>query len=353
MYSLLSIQFIKYITVRFGLSVITSFILMLLIMPKSIKYLKQKHQEGQPIRNDGPDTHLEKKGTPTMGGIYIIFSIICSTLLWANLKEPKIWIVLSTLITFCIIGYFDDFAKLTKKSSKGIKGKYKFFLEILISFILIFISYKISGSNKFYYLQVPVFKNLYIYLGVFYFLFGAFVVTGSSNAVNLTDGLDGLVSMPVFLTATSFAIICYFVGHTEYSHYLHVEYIKGTEELTIICGAIMGACLGFLWFNAKPAEIFMGDTGSLSLGGTIGMIAILSKHELILFIVGFIFVIEALSVILQVGSYKLRNKKRIFLMAPIHHHFEKKGLSETKVVIRFWITSFIFTMLGLALVKLK
>lgn len=344
---------IKYITIRFGLSIATSFILMILVMPKGIKWLKSIQKDGQPIRSDGPESHLLKKGTPTMGGIFIISSILISSILWCDIIEPKIWITLVMILIFCVIGFFDDYAKLTKKSSRGIRGKWKFLTEIVISIALISSMYIFSPQDMDGRLYFPVFKDLSLYLGIFYILFSSIVITGSSNSVNLTDGLDGLVSMPIILTAFAFSIIAYVSGNSIYSSYLHIIHVVGSGELSIICGSIIGACLGFLWFNSKPADVFMGDTGSLGLGAGIGTIAVLTKHELILFVVGFLFVIEAMSVIIQVGSYKLRGGKRVFLMAPIHHHFEKKGLSETKVVTRFWIVSMIFMLIGLMLIKIK
>lgn len=349
---ILSLNPIKYITMRFGLAIATSFISMLLIMPWGIRKLKSIQGEGQPIRQCGPETHLAKRGTPTMGGIFIVFSVILSSLLWADLTEYKIWICLLTLIIFCIIGFLDDYKKLKCMSSAGVSGKTKFIIEMIISGAMVYAIYTLHPNEMNGNLYFPIVKNFILPLGLLYVLFASIVITGSSNAVNLTDGLDGLVSMPIFLTALAFAIISYLCGDAHYSQYLHIFHIKNAGEIAIICGAIMGSCLGFLWFNSKPADIFMGDTGSLSLGATLGMIAVLTKHEIILFVVGFVFVIEAISVILQVGYFKL-TKKRIFLMAPIHHHFEKRGLSETKVVARFWIMSFICLIIGLAMIKMK
>ncbi len=343
----------EYLTVRFGLSLGFSFLTMILIMPRGIRFLKSLQGEGQPIRNDGPATHAAKKGTPTMGGIFMVFSILLSSLLFANLSDFKVLLTLLTMVLFCGIGFFDDFAKLSRKSAVGIRGKKKFLLEIIISGGIVFIGHTINAEQVNTNLYLPIFKDVVINLGILYFIFAAFVMTGSSNAVNLTDGLDGLVSVPLFLAAFTMGIIAYFAGDVVYAKYLHIQYIKNAGELIVICGAMMGACLGFLWFNAKPASIFMGDTGSLSMGACIGIISVFTKHEILLLFAGGLFVLEALSVILQVGSYKLRNKKRIFLMAPLHHHFEKKGLSEEKVVVRFWIVAFIFTIIALGMMKIK
>jgi phospho-N-acetylmuramoyl-pentapeptide-transferase len=352
----------EYITIRFGLSIVVSFFSMLFIMPRGIKWLKKIQVSGQPIRDKSDYKaehandvviidHSAKKGTPTMGGIFMIFSTIVSCLLFANLSEPKVFLTLWVMILFGGIGFCDDYAKLSKKSMSGIKGKKKFALQMIICMLVVYFAHFIDLVNT--NLYFPLFKSLVIDLGCLYFIFSAIVITGSSNAVNLTDGLDGLVSMPIFLTAFTLAIVAYLAGNSIYSNYLHLPSVKQAGELSVICGAMMGSCLGFLWFNSKPACIFMGDTGSLSFGATLGIIAVFIKQEFILFIAGGIFVIEAMSVILQVVSYRLRNKKRIFLMAPIHHHFEKKGLKEEKVVIRFWIISFLFTILALALIKLR
>ncbi len=343
---------VKYITLRFGGAIATSFILMLLIMPKGIKKLKSIQKEGQPIRTLGPESHLAKQGTPTMGGIFIVFSVILSSILWCDLTEYKIWAVLLIMILFCTLGFLDDYRKLKYKSSTGMRAKHKFGLEILISAIVIGVLYHIFPSEVNGNLYFPIVKFI-LPLGILYILFASIVITGASNAVNLTDGLDGLVSMPIFLTSFTFAVIAYLCGNANYSQYLHMFHVPGAGELAIICGAIMGSCLGFLWFNSKPADIFMGDTGSLSLGAALGAISVVTKHEILLFVVGFIFVLEAISVILQVGYFKLSGGKRIFLMAPLHHHYEKKGLSETKVVARFWIMSFIFAIIGLAMIKIK
>ncbi|QED23663.1 phospho-N-acetylmuramoyl-pentapeptide-transferase [Candidatus Deianiraea vastatrix] len=353
MSSYISFFFAKYITLRCGLAILTSFLAMVMIMPRGIRFLKGLQKDGQPIRNDGPETHAAKKGTPTMGGVFMVFSILLSSLIWCDLSEYKVWIVLLTMVIFCIIGFFDDFQKLTKKSTAGIRGKWKFIFEIVISCGIIYLAHCINPEQIDTKLYFPVLKNLVLTLGVVYFIFGALVITGASNAVNLTDGLDGLVSMPIFLCSLTLGIVAYFCGDLIYSGYLHIPHISGAGEISVFCAAMMGACLGFLWFNSKPADIFMGDTGSLPLGASLGIISVLIKQEILLFFAGMLFVIEALSVILQVGSYKLRNKKRIFLMAPLHHHYEKKGLSETKVVIRFWILAFLFNILALGMIKIR
>lgn len=342
----------EYLTIRFGLSLALSFAMMLYIMPRGICFLKSLQGAGQPIR-DCNDTHALKKGTPTMGGIFMIFSILISSILFANLSDFKVILTLLTMILFCGIGFCDDFSKLYKKSTAGIRGKKKFALEMLISFLIVFTANKISPEQISTKLYIPIFKDFVLNFGIFYFIFSAIVITGSSNAVNLTDGLDGLVSIPLFLAAMTMGIVAYFSGDAFYAKYLHIQNIKNAGELLVICGAMMGACLGFLWFNSKPASIFMGDTGSLSMGAGLGVISVFTKHEILLLIAGGLFVVEAMSVILQVGSYKLRNKKRIFLMSPIHHHFEKKGMSEEKVVVRFWIVAFIFTIIALGMMKIR
>jgi len=342
----------RYITFRAGGALFTAFFLCWLFGPKFIAWLKSKQGEGQPIRADGPQTHLKKKGTPTMGGLMILVSIAVSVLLWADLFNPYIWMLLFVMAGFGLAGLLDDYLKLTKRSSAGISGKKKLALQFLVSAVacawIMFLEQGPMSTT----LTIPFFKELFIDLGWFYVPFALVVMVGTSNAVNLTDGLDGLVSIPVIMSTLVFMVIAYLVGRIDYTAYLQMHYVAGAGEMAIFCGAIIGAVLGFLWFNAHPAAVFMGDTGSLALGGVLGALAVATKHEIVLAIAGGVFVMEAVSDIIQVGSYKLR-KKRVFLMAPIHHHFEKKGWAETQVVIRFWIVSILLAILALSTLKLR
>ncbi|PZP56723.1 MAG: phospho-N-acetylmuramoyl-pentapeptide-transferase, partial [Micavibrio aeruginosavorus] len=326
----------RYITFRTGAAILTALILSFVVGPRMIRWLKSIQGSGQPIRNDGPESHLKKAGTPTMGGLMILISVTVSTLLWADLKNPFIWISLLVMVGFGLIGFGDDYLKLTKKDPKGLSGKLKLVVQTAIAAvatigIVYFLPSNISTS-----VAIPFFKNFFIPLGVFFYIWAILVMIGSSNAVNLTDGLDGLAIVPVAIAAASFGLIAYLVGREDFSTYLQIAYVPGTAELMIICGALVGGAMGFLWFNAPPAMIFMGDTGSLAMGGLLGTMAVIVKHELVLFIIGGLFVMETLSVIIQVASFKLTGK-RVFRMAPIHHHFEKIGWSEPTVVIRFWI----------------
>ena len=342
----------KYITFRIGLSVLTSLIIIFLIGNPLIKYFSKKQITG-PIRQDGPFDHIIKKsGTPTMGGLMILIGIIISTLMWADLNNIYIWIVIFVCTSLGLLGFIDDYLKIKQKNSSGINAKLKFLGQLLISLIAIIILVYFSDHSTISNLYFPFFKNLVIHLGIFFIPFGIFVIIGSSNAVNLTDGLDGLATVPVMLVALSFSLICYLVGNTIFSNYLQIQYIPDVGELSIFCGSIVGSCLGFLWYNAPPAKIFMGDTGSLSLGGSIAAVAIIVKHEIVLAIIGGLFVLETVSVIIQVISFKLTGK-RVFMMAPIHHHFEKKGWAESTVVIRFWIIAIILALVGLATLKLR
>ena len=342
----------KYITFRIGLSVLTSLIIIFLIGNPLIKYFSKKQITG-PIRQDGPIDHIIKKsGTPTMGGLMILIGIIISTLMWADLNNIYIWIVIFVCTSLGLLGFIDDYLKIKQKNSSGINAKLKFLGQLLISLIAIIILIYFSDHSTISNLYFPFFKNLVIHLGIFFIPFGIFVIIGSSNAVNLTDGLDGLATVPVMLVALSFSLICYLVGNTIFSNYLQIQYIPDVGELSIFCGSIVGSCLGFLWYNAPPAKIFMGDTGSLSLGGSIAAVAIIVKHEIVLAIIGGLFVLETVSVIIQVISFKLTGK-RVFMMAPIHHHFEKKGWAESTVVIRFWIIAIILALVGLATLKLR
>ena len=342
----------KYITFRTGLAVFTSLILVLIIGGPFIKMVSEK-KIVNPIRNDGPDDHIIKKiGTPTMGGLVILIGIIFSVLMWSDITNIYIIFCLFILVSFGLLGALDDYKKIKNNNSSGISFKFKLSSQIVLSVIGIsFLTYYLEYQDLTN-LYFPFFEDLFINLGWFFIPFSIFVIVGASNAVNLTDGLDGLATVPVILVAACFAFISYVAGNIIFSEYLKITYIEGTGEIAIFCGAIIGSCLGFLWFNAPPAKIFMGDTGSLSLGGSLGAIGIITKHEIVLAITGGLFVLEALSVIVQVISFKLTGK-RVFKMAPIHHHFEKKGWPESTVVIRFWIISIILALIGLATLKLR
>jgi len=349
-YSFLNV--FKYLTFRTGLSVITSLVVVFIIGAPLIKIFSEKMITG-PIRQDGPIDHIIKKsGTPTMGGVIIIIGIITSTLLWADLDNIYIWTLIFVCLSLGGLGLVDDVLKIKFKNSRGLKSRYKFLGQLFIGIISLYILIKFSNHNYLYDLYFPFFKNLIWHMGLFFIPFGLFVITGASNAVNLTDGLDGLATVPVMLVALSFTLISYVVGNTIFSEYLQIQYIPDVGELSIFCGSIVGSCLGFLWYNAPPAKIFMGDTGSLSLGGSLAVIAIIVKHEIVLAIIGGLFVLETASVIIQVVSFKLTGK-RIFKMAPIHHHFEKKGWAESTIVIRFWIIAIILALIGLATLKLR
>ena len=342
----------KYLTFRTGLSVFTSLIIVLLIGNPFIKFFSIKRYT-DPIRNDGPSDHIIKKiGTPTMGGLIILTGLILSVLMWADLTNIYVLFALYIVISFGALGAYDDYKKIKFENSSGISSKLKILIQIILATIGILFLSKFSDNNELTNLYFPFFKNLVINLSWFFIPFAIFVIVGSSNAVNLTDGLDGLATVPVILVAACFAFISYITGNIVFSEYLQLTYIEGTGEVSIFCGAIIGSCLGFLWFNAPPAKIFMGDTGSLSLGGSLGAVGITTKHEIVLAITGGLFVLEAVSVMVQVISYKLTGK-RVFKMAPIHHHFEKKGWPESTVVIRFWIISIILAMIGLATLKLR
>ncbi len=342
----------KYLTFRTGLSVFTYLIIVLIIGGPFIRFFSNQ-KILNPIRDDGPQDHIVKKiGTPTMGGVIILLGLLISVICWADLSNINILFCIYIVISFGLLGAFDDYKKIKHSNSLGISSKLKIILQIIlaivgVSFFAYFVDYQ-DITNLYF----PFFKNLIINLGWFFIPFSVFVIIGSSNAVNLTDGLDGLATVPVILVAACFAFISYVTGNMVFSDYLQIPYIEGTGEISIFCGAIIGSCLGFLWFNAPPAKIFMGDTGSLSLGGSLGAVGIITKHEIVLAITGGLFVLEAVSVMVQVISYKLTGK-RIFKMAPIHHHFEKKGWPESTVVIRFWIISIILAMIGLATLKLR
>ena len=342
----------RYLTFRSGGAIMTSLIICFFIGPKIIRWLKARQGEGQPIREDGPEGHFVKKGTPTMGGLMILISMIISTLLWADLSNQYVWVVLLVTVGYGLLGFFDDYLKLTKKNTKGLSGKLKLLGQFSIAFGAIFWVMQIASPDMSTHLALPFTKNFLLDLGWFYAIFTLVVIVGASNAVNLTDGLDGLAIVPVMIAVSCFGLIAYLVGNAVFAKYLNVTFVTGTGEVTIICMAMVGAGLGFLWFNAPPAQVFMGDTGSLSLGGMLGAISVIVKHEIVLAIIGGLFVIETLSVMIQVFYFK-RTGKRIFLMAPIHHHFEKKGWSESTVVIRFWIISVIFALIGLSTLKLR
>ena len=342
----------KYLTFRTGLAMFTSMIVVLLVGTPFINFFSAR-QILDPIREDGPSAHIVKKiGTPTMGGVLILLGLFSGILLWGDLSNFYIWFLLFIVISFGLLGAYDDYKKIKHKNSSGISFKFKIIAQILIAVIGILLLSYLDQSANLTNLYFPFFKELVINLGWFFIPFSVFVIVGSSNAVNLTDGLDGLATVPVILVAGCFAFISYVTGNIVFSEYLHITYVQGMGEASVFCGAIIGACLGFLWFNAPPAKIFMGDTGSLALGGSLGAVGIITKHEIVLAITGGLFVLEAVSVIVQVVSFKLTGK-RVFKMAPIHHHFEKKGWPESTVVIRFWIISIILAMIGLATLKLR
>ena len=349
-YSFLNV--FRYLTFRTGLSVVTSLIVVFIIGGPLIKLFSKNLITG-PIRQDGPIDHIIKKsGTPTMGGVIIIIGILSSTLLWADLRNIYVWILIFVCLSLGGLGLLDDILKIKFKNSSGLKSRYKFLGQIIISAITLYLLIKYSDHEYLFNLYLPFLKNFIWHMGLFFIPFGLFVIIGASNAVNLTDGLDGLATVPVMLVALSFTLISYVVGNTIFSEYLQIQYIPNVGELSIFCGSVVGACLGFLWYNAPPAKIFMGDTGSLSLGGSLAAIAIIVKHEIVLAIIGGLFVLETVSVIIQVVSYRLTGK-RIFKMAPIHHHFEKKDWAESTIVIRFWIIAIILALVGLATLKLR
>ncbi|KPQ06746.1 MAG: phospho-N-acetylmuramoyl-pentapeptide-transferase MraY [Rhodobacteraceae bacterium HLUCCA12] len=343
----------RYITFRAGAAFFTALIFGFLFGKPLIETLRRRQGKGQPIRLDGPETHLlTKQGTPTMGGLLILSALVVSTLLWARLDNPYVWMVLLVTVAFGLIGFADDYAKVSKGNHKGVSGKTRMALGLVIAAAASVASLYIHPPELAGQLAMPVFKSVLIDLGWFFVPFAMFVVVGAANSVNLTDGLDGLAIMPVMIAATTLGVIAYAVGRVDFTSYLDVHYVPGTGELLIFTAALAGGGLGFLWYNAPPAAVFMGDTGSLSLGGALGAIAVATKHEIVLGIVGGLFVVEALSVIVQVLYFK-RTGKRVFLMAPIHHHFEKKGWAEPQIVIRFWIISLVLALIGLATLKIR
>ncbi len=343
----------RYITFRAGGALFTALALSLIFGGPLIRKLRQLQKKGQPIREDGPESHIiAKAGTPTMGGVLILGTVILSTILWGRSDNGFIWIVLMVTLGFGAIGFVDDYMKVTQQSTKGFSSKARLGIGVLISLVAAIWAAYLHEPELSRQLALPIFKDVLINLGYVYFAFAIIVILGAANAVNLTDGLDGLAIMPVIIAGGTLGAIAYIVGRTDFTEYLDVHYVAGTGELLIFASALIGAGLGFLWFNAPPADVFMGDTGSLALGGALGAIAVVTKHELVLAIVGGLFVVEALSVIIQVLYFK-RTGKRVFLMAPIHHHFEKKGWHESQIVIRFWIIALVLALVGLATLKLR
>ncbi len=340
----------RYITFRSIGATVTAFLIVAIFGPAFIRWL-QKKQIGQVVRHDGPESHFSKRGVPTMGGILILGAMAGSTLLWANLASGLVWVLLTTTIFFGLVGSMDDLKKVRKGNSRGLTAREKLLLQIVgASLIGLYLLLHPEYDGR---LSLPFFKKVTPDLGWWYLPFAIAVIVGSSNAVNLTDGLDGLAAGPVVITGAVYLIFSYIAGNAIVSGYLQIPYVQGAGEVAVFCGTLVGACLGFLWFNCYPAQIFMGDVGSLALGGTLGAVSIITKQEFLLAIVGGIFVMEALSVMLQVGYFKLSGGKRIFLMAPFHHHFEKKGWPEPKVVVRFWIVSIILGLVALATLKLR
>jgi phospho-N-acetylmuramoyl-pentapeptide-transferase len=341
----------QYLTLRAILAALTALAISLLVGPRMIRWLAE-YQVGQRVRSDGPQTHLSKAGTPTMGGALILAAIVAATLLWADLANRFVWVVLLVTIAFGLIGFWDDYLKLVVGNSRGLIARYKYFWQSFAGLGAAIVLYVTAQSPADTTLYVPFFKHFVVPLGVIFIPLTYFVIVGSSNAVNLTDGLDGLAIMPSVLVAGALGVFAYASGNIVFSNYLSIPYIAGAGEVLVICSAIFGAGLGFLWFNTYPAQVFMGDIGALALGAALGVIAVVVRQEIVLFIMGGVFVMETVSVILQVGSFKLRGK-RIFKMAPIHHHFELKGWAEPKVIVRFWIITVILVLLGLATLKLR
>lgn len=341
----------NYLSLRAILGVLTALAISLLIGNRVITLL-QRLQIGQSVRSDGPQSHLSKAGTPTMGGALIIFSITVSTLLWGDLRNHYVWLVLGVMVAFGVVGWVDDYRKVVEKNSKGLPARWKYFWQSVIALAAATFLYMTATTPAETSLLIPLFKNLALPLGVFFIVLTYFVIVGTSNAVNLTDGLDGLAIVPTILVGGALGLFAYLTGNVKFADYLLIPYVHGSGELIVICAAMVGAGLGFLWFNTYPAQIFMGDVGSLALGATLGTIAVIVRQELVLFIMGGVFVMETVSVILQVASYKL-TKRRIFRMAPIHHHFELKGWAEPKVIVRFWIITVCLVLVGLATLKVR
>jgi len=343
----------RYITFRTGGAVITALLFVFLFGPMIIDRLRLFQGKGQPIRSDGPQSHLiAKAGTPTMGGLMILSGMLVSTLLWANPANPYVWVVLGVTLGFGLVGFYDDFLKVKKQRSDGFSARTRLGIEAIIAALAAIALVRLGQSQISMTLVFPFFKEVVLHLGWFFVFFAAFIMVGAGNAVNLTDGLDGLAIVPVMIASASFGMIAYLSGNAVFADYLQIHYVAGTGELAVLCGAVLGAGLGFLWFNAPPASIFMGDTGSLALGGLIGAVAVATKHEIVLAVIGGLFVLEAVSVIVQVVSFKLTGK-RIFKMAPIHNHFEQLGWTEPQIVIRFWIVSVVLALAGLSTLKLR
>lgn len=343
----------RYITFRAGGAVITALFIAFVIGPPMIRWLRERQGKGQPIREDGPQRHIvEKQGTPTMGGLMILLSAIGATLLWADITDIYVWIVLLVTLSFGLLGFADDYKKVTKRTSDGVSSGLRLLIEFIVAIAASFAVMKLEEPALSGAVAIPFFKTVLVHLSWGFLLFGALVVVGASNAVNLTDGLDGLAIVPVIIAALAFGLIAYLVGNVKFADYLQLNYVAGTGELSVFLAALVGGGLGFLWYNAPPAMVFMGDTGSLSLGGALGAVAIAVKHEIVLAIVGGLFVMEALSVIVQVASFKMTGK-RVFRMAPIHHHFEQLGWREPTIVIRFWIIAVVLALVGLSTLKLR
>jgi phospho-N-acetylmuramoyl-pentapeptide-transferase len=342
----------RYITFRTGGAMVTGALFVFLFGPWIIDHLRLRQGKGQPIRSDGPQSHLVKMGTPTMGGLMILSGLVVSTVLWANPLNPYVWIVLAVTLGFGFVGFYDDYLKVTKQTHSGFAGRIRLAIETLIAVAACYALIRLGRDPFSSSLVLPFFKDVVLNFGWYFLIFGAFIIVGAGNSVNLTDGLDGLAIVPVMIASASFGMIAYLVGNAVFSDYLQINYVAGTGELAVLCGAVLGAGLGFLWFNAPPASIFMGDTGSLALGGMLGSIAVAVKHEIVLGVIGGLFVLEAVSVIVQVVSFKLTGK-RVFRMAPLHHHFEQKGWTEPQIVIRFWIISVMLALAGLSTLKLR
>jgi phospho-N-acetylmuramoyl-pentapeptide-transferase len=347
------LRLFKYLTFRSGGAILTALFIAFWIGPGLIRWLKVHQGKGQPIREDGPQRHIiEKKGTPTMGGLLILISIVSSTLLWADLTNAYVWVVLMVTVAYGLLGFADDYLKVTKRSSKGVSGITRLLIEFGVAFVATYLIMWIEAPAQSGILAVPFFKSVVLPLGLWFILVGGVVIAGSANAVNFTDGLDGLAIMPVMIAAAAFVLIAYLVGNERFATYLQLDYVRDTGELAVFLAALVGGGLGFLWYNAPPASVFMGDTGSLPLGGALGAVAVACKHEIVLAIIGGLFVLETVSVMVQVVSFKLTGK-RVFKMAPIHHHFEQLGWREPTIVIRFWIVAVILALVGLSTLKLR
>ena len=352
------LNLLKYLTFRTGMAVFTAQVVVVAMGSRFIRWMQARQGKGQPIRTDGIERHvIEKAGTPTMGGFMILAGLLVGTLLWSDLSNLYVWVVVLVTVGFGVLGFLDDYAKVTKQTTAGVSGKVKLLVQFLVALVavgmvVLYGARSPEGTSLSTSVAFPVFKNLLLNLGWFYLAFGAVVIVGASNAVNLTDGLDGLAIVPVMFAAAAFGLIAYLVGNFVFAQYLQVHFVPGVGEVAVFCGAMIGAGLGFLWYNAPPAKIFMGDTGSLALGGALGAVAVSTKHEIVLAIVGGLFVLETVSVMVQVASFKLTGK-RVFRMAPIHHHFERLGWAEPTIVIRFWIISIMLALVGLATLKLR